>query len=74
MTAKAPNTVDPVCGMAVTPETAAGMSRLGDTAFYFCSAGCNAKFDVNPETYVGQGIEARPGACCGVPSGRSSCH
>ena len=75
MTGKAPNTIDPVCGMAVSPETAAGMSRIGGTAFYFCSTGCNAKFDANPEAYVGgKGIEARPAACCGVSNGRSSCH
>ena len=43
--------VDPVCGMTVDPANAAGSSRIGDTTFYFCSAGCKQKFNANPTAY-----------------------
>ena len=74
MTSKVSTMVDPVCGMAVTPETAAGMSRVGDKAFYFCSAGCNAKFDASPERFAGERSQAGAEACCSSAKGRSSCH
>jgi P-type Cu+ transporter len=74
MTSKVSSVVDPVCGMAVTPESAAGMSRVGDEAFYFCSAGCNAKFDASPERYAGQRSQGGAADCCSTANGRSSCH
>ena len=37
--------VDPICGMTVDPEHAAGWSRRGDTTYYFCSASCKQKFN-----------------------------
>lgn len=36
---------DPVCGMTVTPETAAGTSTRNGETYYFCSPGCKARFD-----------------------------
>jgi P-type Cu+ transporter len=39
---------DPVCGMQVDEETAAGWSVYQGKTFYFCSTGCKAKFDQNP--------------------------
>ena len=56
--------VDPVCGMNVEPETAAGMSRVAGKAYYFCSLGCNQKFDADPARYLGQPGGAG-GSCCG---------
>jgi YHS domain-containing protein len=44
---------DPVCGMDVTPETAAGTSEYNGTTYYFCSPGCKRSFDKDPEKYVG---------------------
>jgi len=43
---------DPVCGMMVDPETAPHHYDLGDTRCYFCSAGCLAKFEANPDRYL----------------------
>jgi Cu+-exporting ATPase len=40
--------IDPVCGMSVAPETAAGTYEFGGETFYFCSAGCLNKFKQNP--------------------------
>ncbi|HEX8172417.1 MAG TPA: copper-translocating P-type ATPase [Thermoanaerobaculia bacterium] len=43
---------DPVCGMTVDPARAAGQSTYGGTTYFFCSAGCKAKFDAAPEQYL----------------------
>ena len=43
---------DPVCGMAVDPERAAAEVEYAGTKYYFCSAGCAAKFRADPERYV----------------------
>ena len=45
---------DPVCGMSVDPETAAGESEYQGKTFYFCSLGCKRSFDKDPEKYIGQ--------------------
>lgn len=50
---------DPVCGMTVPPERAAGSSTYQGETFYFCSNGCKAKFDATPEKFVPTG-----GTCC----------
>ena len=46
--------VDPVCGMEVTPETAADSVEYGAKTYYFHSVGCRAVFESNPEKYVAQ--------------------
>jgi Cu+-exporting ATPase len=46
---------DPICGMQVDEENAAGKSEHGERTYYFCSVGCKTKFDENPEQYAGQG-------------------
>jgi Cu+-exporting ATPase len=43
---------DPVCGMDVTPETAAGKSEYNGTTYYFCGMGCKRSFDKEPEKYL----------------------
>src|SRR5260370_34229949 len=40
---------DPVCGMAVNPATAHHKTPHKDKEYFFCSASCLAKFQVNPE-------------------------
>ena len=45
---------DPVCGMDVTPETAAGKSEYKGQTYYFCSPGCKRQFDQNPQQFAGQ--------------------
>ena len=43
---------DPVCGMAVTSETAAASSEYQGRTYYFCSIEHKETFDKNPENYV----------------------
>ena len=44
--------VDPVCGMSVAPETAAGKYDYKGETFYFCSVGCVNKFRQNPANFL----------------------
>ncbi len=44
--------IDPICGMTVDPETAAGKHEHQGETFYFCSVGCKNKFQSNPEKYL----------------------
>ncbi len=43
---------DPVCGMDVTPETAASKSEYKGQTYYFCSVADRETFDKNPEKYI----------------------
>ena len=43
---------DPVCGMTVDTRTATHRHALGETTYYFCSAGCLAKFAADPDRYL----------------------
>lgn len=45
---------DPVCGMQVEAENAAGQSEYRGQTYYFCSQGCKESFEQNPEQYLGQ--------------------
>jgi Cu+-exporting ATPase len=40
--------IDPVCGMTVTPETAAAAWEHDDETYYFCSVGCLERFRQDP--------------------------
>lgn len=44
---------DLVCGMTVDPKNAAGKSEYKGKTYYFCSKGCKAAFDKEPEKYLG---------------------
>ncbi len=44
--------IDPVCGMEVDPKTAAHTSDYQGQAYYFCSPGCKASFDKDPQKYI----------------------
>jgi Cu+-exporting ATPase len=57
---------DPVCGM--TPFKAVAKAKGNtlthqDTEYFFCSAGCKAKFEAEPEKYIA--TAAKPSSCCG---------
>ena len=43
---------DPVCGMSVSPDTAAGKHDHNGETYYFCSPGCLQKFKADPEKYL----------------------
>jgi len=51
---------DPVCGMEVAPDRAAGTAEHGGTTYYFCSAGCATKFRADPDRYAGSKPAAPP--------------
>jgi YHS domain-containing protein len=44
---------DIVCGMTVDPKTASATSEYKGQTYYFCSKGCKAQFEKNPEKYIG---------------------
>jgi Cu+-exporting ATPase len=43
---------DPVCGMSVDPASAKHKAGHAGVDYYFCSAGCRAKFFADPEKYL----------------------
>lgn len=47
---------DPVCGMDVDERKAAGTSVYRGRTYYFCSNGCKAAFDQEPERYAAAGL------------------
>ncbi|MBS0384966.1 MAG: heavy metal translocating P-type ATPase [Proteobacteria bacterium] len=51
-------TSDPVCGMAVQPDTPHRLTHEGAEVL-FCSAGCKAKFEANPAQYAHPASAAR---------------
>jgi Cu+-exporting ATPase len=53
-TAAAGSAKDPVCGMNVNPATAKHTLQHAGTTYYFCCAGCAAKFKADPDKYLKQ--------------------
>lgn len=49
---------DPVCGMTVDPQRAAGASVHQGTTYYFCSTSCRDKFEQAPARYLVAGGQA----------------
>ena len=45
-------TKDPVCGMEVEPQHAAGASVYDGKTYYFCSASCRDQFERSPQKYL----------------------
>ena len=54
--------LDPICGMTVTPETAADVVEYAGKHWHFCSKGCAAKFRAHPETYASGATKPQPHA------------
>ncbi len=59
--------LDPVCGMTVDPARAAGHSKHAGKDWYFCSKGCKAKFDADPERYASPAPDKDAAHDCGSP-------
>ena len=56
---------DPVCGMSVRPESAAGFVDHAGVTYWFCSPSCVARFKADP-----RGVrEPRPPCCAKPPAG-----
>lgn len=52
---------DPVCGMSVDPQKTRHRHEHTDRTYYFCSAGCQAKFEKEPAKYLKlEDAETRP--------------
>ena len=51
---------DPVCGMTVDPATTPHHHQYLDRTFYFCSAGCQAKFSADPMQYLKEKVAPVP--------------
>ena len=49
---------DPVCGMDVVPETAAGSVDHDGRTYYFCSRHCVEKFRADPARFLADGAPA----------------
>lgn len=43
---------DPVCGMRIDPEAAAGSSEYKGQRYFFCSGSCKTSFDKDPAKYA----------------------
>jgi Cu+-exporting ATPase len=56
---------DPVCGMTVDPATAKQRAEHAGKTYYFCSAGCRAKFASDPAKY----LEPAPTPAATAPAG-----
>ena len=58
--------IDPVCGMTVLPERAAGRFEYLGTTYYFCNPSCLDRFRANPKNFLdtdpGQPATDRPAA------------
>ncbi|MFI5012273.1 MAG: heavy metal translocating P-type ATPase [Hyphomicrobiales bacterium] len=59
--------LDPVCGMAVDPHKTAHRQSFEGRTYYFCSAGCRAKFAADPRKYLAPEAAMQPPAQ--VPQG-----
>ncbi len=51
-TSSASAVVDPVCGMKVDPDNAAGSFEHQGKSYYFCSTHCLHRFRENPESFL----------------------
>jgi adenylate cyclase len=49
---KAEKVFDPVCHMAVAPDSAVGFIQHDGNTYYFCSLACLNSFSENPEAFV----------------------
>ncbi len=58
------NLNDLVCGMSVSSDSKF-RSEFEGQDYYFCSAGCKAKFDTSPEQYLDQGQDPQCDHCHG---------
>ncbi|KKT46379.1 MAG: Regulatory protein ArsR [Candidatus Collierbacteria bacterium GW2011_GWF2_44_15] len=52
MTDLVPLALDPVCGMRLSPKTAAFAYKYDGKTHYFCAAGCFGKFKKNPLKFI----------------------
>ena len=49
--------IDPVCAMTVDTTNAKFSSVHNNKTYYFCSAGCKATFDKDPQQFADAGVK-----------------
>lgn len=64
---------DPVCGMTVDPDRAAGTRSFGGRTFHLCSQSCLEKFDRDPASYAGRASDEEKNAAAHAGHGRHGC-
>jgi P-type Cu+ transporter len=64
---------DPVCGMTVEEQRAAGTAEHGGARYYFCGKSCAEKFKADPETYVSRTADT-PSAEISLRAADTSAH
>ncbi|MCH8240894.1 MAG: YHS domain-containing protein, partial [Proteobacteria bacterium] len=52
--------IDPVCGMTVKIDGARHMTTHAGHHYYFCHAGCQNKFETDPQRYLEPQPEPEP--------------
>src|SRR3954471_11864184 len=65
----APTATDPVCGMVVNPDSAAGSFEYDGKTYYFCGKHCLDKFRQDPQSFLQ--LSSRPVAIQPVSITRS---
>ena len=65
-----PRPIDPVCGMRVSPEQAAGSYEFEGVTYYFCARSCLARFQASPRAYLNEpaavpASKPEDSSCCG---------
>ena len=63
--------VDPVCGMTITPQEAAGSAAHEGQTYYFCHESCLERFTADPDAFVGPRAGAE--AAAADPSATYTC-
>lgn len=61
-----PAVIDPVCGMTVNPETAAGSYQYNGQTYYFCSTHCLHKCREDPERFLNKSSGPMPAQLVGI--------
>jgi Cu+-exporting ATPase len=62
--------IDPVCGMTVRPESAAGSHVHGGKTYYFCSSSCLTKFRDDPARYLTSPAQRAPHTVVAPPGAK----
>src|SRR6266536_5666896 len=57
---------DPVCGMSVHPDSAAGSADYEGKKFYFCSTHCLQKFREAPERFISDPVQVEKAPVVGL--------
>jgi Cu+-exporting ATPase len=61
--------IDPVCGMTVQPDRAAGKHEFDGRTYYFCSLHCLKKFQADPQFYLKKGPDLSAMDAPAAPAG-----